>query len=87
VLRLIASAYTNPTTLHDVTLQLSTDIIAGFCGETDAEHADTVALMRDVQYDFAFMFKYSQRAKTHAHRKMAGMLCKRSHCDAISYCV
>jgi len=48
---------------------ISTDIITGFCGETDAEHADTVSLMREVQYDFAYMFKYSERPKTLAERR------------------
>jgi tRNA-2-methylthio-N6-dimethylallyladenosine synthase len=48
---------------------ISTDIIAGFCGETDAEHADTVSLMKDVAYEFAYMFKYSERPKTLAERK------------------
>ncbi|KAI9189043.1 hypothetical protein H9P43_000470 [Blastocladiella emersonii ATCC 22665] len=48
---------------------ISTDIIAGFCGETDAEHQDTVSLMRTVQFDQAFMFAYSMREKTHAHRR------------------
>lgn len=48
---------------------ISTDIIAGFCGETDAEHADTISLMRDVAYDFAYMFKYSERPRTLAERK------------------
>jgi len=47
---------------------LSSDIIAGFCGETWEEHADTVDVQRKVKYDHAFMFKYSQREKTHAHR-------------------
>jgi tRNA-2-methylthio-N6-dimethylallyladenosine synthase len=50
---------------------ISTDIIAGFCGETDAEHADTVSLMREVGYEFAYMFKYSERPKTLAERKYA----------------
>ena len=49
---------------------ISTDIIAGFCGETDSEHNDTVSLMREVEYDFAYMFKYSERPKTLAERKM-----------------
>jgi MiaB/RimO family radical SAM methylthiotransferase len=47
---------------------LSTDIIAGFCEETEEEHKDTVSLMAHVAYESAFMFKYSQREKTHAHR-------------------
>lgn len=48
---------------------ISTDIITGFCGETDEQHADTVSLMREVKYDFAFMFKYSERPRTLAERK------------------
>ncbi|HEX9951384.1 MAG TPA: MiaB/RimO family radical SAM methylthiotransferase, partial [Rubricoccaceae bacterium] len=52
-------------------LALSTDIIAGFCGETDAEHADTLSLMDAVGYDSAFMFAYSERPDTYAARKLA----------------
>ncbi len=48
---------------------ISTDIIAGFCGETDAEHAETVSLMKETEYEFAYMFKYSERPKTLAERK------------------
>jgi len=48
---------------------ISTDIIAGFCGETDAEHADTISLMKEVEYEFAYMFKYSERPRTLAERK------------------
>jgi len=51
-------------------LTLSTDIIVGFCGETEEEHEMTVSLMEQVQFDMAFMFKYSTREKTHAHRTM-----------------
>lgn len=47
------------------------DIIAGFCTETAADHDDTMTLMKKVQFDQAFMFAYSQREKTHAHRKSA----------------
>ena len=50
---------------------ISTDIIAGFCGETEEDHNATLELMRDVQYDMAFMFKYSERPKTLAARKYA----------------
>ncbi len=49
---------------------LSTDIICGFSGETDEEHQDTVSLMKEVSYDYAFMFKYSERPDTFAANKM-----------------
>ncbi len=50
---------------------ISTDIITGFCAETDEEHKETLSLMEEVQYDFAFMFMYSERPKTLAERKYA----------------
>jgi len=49
---------------------LSTDIIAGFCGETEEEHRETLSLMRAVGFDFAYMFKYSERPDTKAARHM-----------------
>lgn len=48
---------------------ISTDIITGFCSETDEEHLDTISLMNWVQYDYAFMFIYSERPGTLASRK------------------
>ena len=48
---------------------ISTDIICGFCGETEEEHADTVSLMEQVGFDYAYMFNYSERPKTLAERK------------------
>ena len=47
---------------------LSTDIIAGFCGETEEDHMQTLSLMRYCSYDAAFMFKYSERPGTFAAR-------------------
>lgn len=52
-------------------IAFSTDIIAGFCHETEAEHADTLSLMERVRYDHAFMFAYSERPDTYAARKYA----------------
>ena len=48
---------------------ISTDIIAGFCGETSDEHAQTVSMMKEAGFDFAFMFKYSERPGTLAAKK------------------
>lgn len=42
----------------------------GFCTETEQEHRDTLSLMREVGYEFAFMFKYSERPNTKAARHM-----------------
>lgn len=50
---------------------ISSDMIAGFCSETEAEHQDTLSLMEAVQYDFAYMFYYSERPGTLASRKYA----------------
>ncbi len=48
---------------------ISTDIITGFCGETEEEHTDTLTIMDEVAFDFAYMFKYSERPKTLAERR------------------
>ena len=49
---------------------ISHDMIAGFCGETEAEHKDTLSLMEHVKYSFGFMFVYSERPGTPAHKHM-----------------
>ncbi|HPT03451.1 MAG TPA: tRNA (N6-isopentenyl adenosine(37)-C2)-methylthiotransferase MiaB, partial [Bacteroidales bacterium] len=48
---------------------ISTDVIAGFCTETEEDHAETLAVMREAGYSAAFMFKYSERPNTLAARK------------------
>ncbi|MCS7027627.1 MAG: tRNA (N6-isopentenyl adenosine(37)-C2)-methylthiotransferase MiaB [Bacteroidia bacterium] len=50
-------------------IALSTDIIAGFCSETEEEHQDTLSLLQEVRYEHAYMFKYSERPGTLAARK------------------
>lgn len=50
-------------------VSLSSDFICGFCGETDEEFEDTLTLMETVKYNVAYMFAYSMREKTTAHRR------------------
>ncbi|MBR0054434.1 MAG: tRNA (N6-isopentenyl adenosine(37)-C2)-methylthiotransferase MiaB [Bacteroidales bacterium] len=50
---------------------IATDIIAGFCGETEQEHQATLSLMREVGYSYAYMFKYSVRDNTFAAKNYA----------------
>lgn len=54
---------------HMPDCSISTDVITGFCGETEEDHQRTLRLMEEVGYDMAFMFKYSERPKTLAARK------------------
>jgi tRNA-2-methylthio-N6-dimethylallyladenosine synthase len=50
---------------------ISTDVITGFCTETDQEHQDTLSMMDYVNYDFAYMFMYSERPGTLAAKRYA----------------
>ena len=51
-------------------LAISTDIIVGFCGETEQDFMETCNLMSEIRYDSAFTFKYSPREGTLAHRSL-----------------
>jgi tRNA-2-methylthio-N6-dimethylallyladenosine synthase len=48
---------------------ISSDMITGFCSETEADHQDTLRMMDRVQFDFAYMFYYSERPGTLAEKK------------------
>lgn len=48
---------------------ISTDLITGFCSETEDDHKETLTLMKEAAYEFAFMFKYSERPGTGAAKK------------------
>ncbi len=50
---------------------ISTDVITGFCSETEEEHQDTLSMMDYVKYDFAYMFMYSERPGTLAAKRYA----------------
>lgn len=51
-------------------IALSSDFIAGFCGETNAQFSDTLTLIEKVEYDMAYLFAYSMREKTHAYNNL-----------------
>lgn len=77
ILELMNRTYTREEFLHLVDdirshyadMVLTTDIIVGFPTETDEDFADTISVMESVQFDSAFIFKYSERPKTIAQRK------------------
>jgi tRNA-2-methylthio-N6-dimethylallyladenosine synthase len=75
---------------------ISTDIIIGFCSETEEEHEETLSMMEEVKYDFAYMFTYSERPGTLAakrypddvpegvkKRRFNEVLAKQQECSAI----
>ncbi len=78
VLKLMNRKYTREWYLDRVaairrilpTASISTDIFCGFHDETLEDHAQTLSLMREVQFDSAFMFKYSERPGTYAHKHL-----------------
>lgn len=49
---------------------ITTDVIAGFCGETEEDHRQTLSLFHEVRYDYAYMFKYSMRPGTYAAKHL-----------------
>lgn len=51
-------------------IAFSQDMMVGFCGETEEDHQLTLSLMREVEYDYGYMFAYSERPGTPAHKKM-----------------
>ena len=55
--------------LHSLStdVSLSSDFIAGFCGETEEEHHDTITLLETVKFDMAYMFAYSMRKVNNVH--------------------
>lgn len=52
-------------------ISFSQDMIIGFCTETEEDHQQTLSLMREVEYDYGYMFSYSERPGTPAHKKLA----------------
>lgn len=49
---------------------ITTDVIAGFCGETEEDHQATLEMFRRVRYDYAYMFKFSMRPNTYAEKHL-----------------
>lgn len=51
-------------------IALTSDFISGFCGETEADHQETMDLIRKVRYNFIYAYPYSLRDKTHAYHRL-----------------
>ncbi len=79
ILQLMNRTYTKEWYLHKVNrireiipgCALSTDIIVGFCTETDEDHQETIAVMNTCRFDLAYMYAYSERPGTLAARRYA----------------
>ncbi|WP_394801040.1 TRAM domain-containing protein [Niabella ginsengisoli] len=77
VLQLMNRTYTREWYMHKVDeirkiipdCSITTDIIAGFCTETEEDHQETISIMDHSQYDFGYMFFYSERPGTLAQRR------------------
>lgn len=77
ILQLMNRTYTKEWYMHKVKrikeiiphCALSTDIITGFCTETEEDHAETLEILKEVQYEMAYMFMYSERPGTLAARR------------------
>ncbi len=52
-------------------LAISTDLLVGFCGETDEDHQETLSLIQEIRFDSAFMFAYSDRGITYASKRLS----------------
>lgn len=74
------------TTVRQILPQvaLSSDFICGFCDETDEEFAETISIMDTVKYHVAFMFAYSMREKTTAHRRYKDNVSKEVKADRLT---
>jgi tRNA-2-methylthio-N6-dimethylallyladenosine synthase len=78
ILELMGRSYTSEQYLERIatirriipTCSISTDLIVGFCTETEKDHRQTLSLMRHAAYDQAFMFRYSERPNTKAARRL-----------------
>ena len=78
ILKLMNRKYTREWYLERIALirkhipdcGISTDMFTGFHSETEEDHQETLSLMRDVGYDSAFMFKYSERKGTYASKNL-----------------
>ncbi len=79
VLQRMNRTYTREWYLHKVSriqeilpgCALSTDIISGFCGETEEDHQDTISIIKECAFDLAYMYSYSERPGTLAARRYA----------------